>query len=98
MLNLKRLGGWKSDQVATGYINSSLHAAKESAQILAPQGQSSFENPKLDNPIAINAERGAALVSGSEKDKLEEFDVIEKPAKARCLNDRVVFNITINQK
>jgi integrase len=63
LINLKRFGGWKSDQVASGYVDSSLAAAKETAELLLPTKGSNEETEAGNKPHDIIAESGSSTIN-----------------------------------
>jgi len=90
LINLKRFGGWRSDSVASSYVDDSLVSSVEAAKCLAPKGPinvemescSSNSNPKIAELQPIKREREEETTEANIKNKRGQF----------------IFNIIVNQK
>jgi integrase len=87
LINLKRFGGWRSDSVASSYVDDSRATAVEAAACLVPQSVDKEEETlppicsALKENIAASSSMGAKILT-STSNKQGQF----------------VFNIVVNQK
>jgi integrase len=88
LINLKRFGGWRSDSVASSYVDDSVVAAVDAANCLA---LTKCQNEKSFNPSPINHLSPDSRVT-IQKSKQPETALIPSDKQGQF-----VFNITINQ-
>jgi hypothetical protein len=90
LINLKRLGGWRSDSVASSYVDNSLAASVTCAKNLAPlAAPGSKEKEKHDEEKNGQEESKEQVVFISKND--------ENPKKAKKTG-QFTFNITVNNQ
>lgn len=91
LINLKRFGGWKSDGVASSYVDDSKVIAIESAGLLPPRlgttepGKEISDSRLIDSGLQVQVQRPG--LPGSKP------DAITSPKTS----GEIIFNITINQ-
>jgi integrase len=100
MINLKRLGGWKSDSVASSYVDRSLATVREAADHLAPlcgssdssRPHASFKKVKID--LMASGTPPVMIKPGN-----EPIDTIDPPVTSNSATSHggVIFNFYINK-
>jgi integrase len=96
MINLKRFGGWKSDSVAASYVDNSLTATREAADLLLPT-TSSTTTPLITNEeVPIVAECVPPFAKQAEPCTLTESSSVILPLN--CKGGPITFNFYVNNK
>ena len=90
LINLKRLGGWRSDFVASGYVDDSIASAVDAANHLSPLSSSIETLQNASTSICNQSFTSLSAITNA-----------DKSSPNTTLSDKkgtVVFNITINQQ
>lgn len=88
LINLKRFGGWRSDSVASSYVDDSRATAVEAAACLVP--------PTADKP----EEQGSTSISSVSRDNEYSSNTMSEniSKNASDKQGQFIFNIVVNQK
>lgn len=96
LINLKRFGGWKSDTVASSYVDDSLAITKSTADILLPP--SNTEPLDACEVITTNVQAGSGQAIQITRDQAYTDAPADMPPEISNRLGGVVFNFYVNSK
>jgi integrase len=97
LINLKRLGGWKSDAVATSCVDHSLAATKEAASLLLPTKQGESASALNDDVTADKKQMEQTVLKPLHIDlKAAIRQTTSSEQSASIKPSPIVFNICVN--